>query len=135
MSEQWTEQAGWLQQETVMYGGMVGIGIVIMQAFISAGAHDVAARVSLVAFAVALPLLAVLIMLNQVQDAQRQYVRPWYLTVAKVVGQTGACLGVAAAFWHVLWWAGVVLAVSGAVGLAVYAAGYQRLNGVGGSRR
>jgi hypothetical protein len=135
MNEMQTEQAGWLQQETVVYGGMVAIGVVIMQAFIAAGAHDLAAVVSLVAFAVALPLLAVLIMLNQAQDVQHQYMRPWYLIGAKLVGTSGALLGVAAAFWHVLWPAGVVLAISGAVGLAVYAAGYQRLIGRGRSRR
>jgi hypothetical protein len=106
----------------------VGIGVVILQTFISAGARDVAALVSLVAFAIALPRLVALIILNRAQDTQRRYVRPWYLTAA-MVGQNGALIGVAAAFWRVQWLAGMVLAVSRAVGPVGSAVGYQRPSG------
>ena len=46
---------------------------------------------------------------------------------AITVGQVSAFVGVVAAFWHVLWIAGVGVLVSGSVGLALYATYYKRL--------
>jgi len=43
---------------------------------------------------------------------------PGYLVVAKTVAQVSAFVGVVAAFWHVLWLAGVLVLVSGIVGFA-----------------
>ena len=48
------------------------------------------------------------------------------MTIAKAVAQGAAVLGVAAAFWHILWIAGAGILASGLVGLAVHSAGYGR---------
>jgi len=44
-----------------------------------------------------------------------------------VISQVSAFIGVIAAFWHILWIAGVLVLVSGVVGLALYATYYRRL--------
>ena len=45
---------------------------------------------------------------------------PMYFTFAYVMGEGGAVVGVVAAFWHVSWVAGVLILVSGLVGLGIY---------------
>jgi hypothetical protein len=52
-----------------------------------------------------------------------------------VVAQTLAFVGVVAGFWHVHWIAGVGMLAGGLVGVAVYSAGYTRLERDQGPRR
>ena len=127
MQEDWTQKAGWLQQDNLINIGLIGIGVVIVQPFIAAVSLDVPSKISVVAFSLAIPLLAVLVMLTQVQSLYRYASYPGYFVVAKSVGQVSAFVGVGAAFWHVLWIAGVVVSVSGIAGLALYATYYKRL--------
>jgi len=58
------------------------------------------------------------VMLTQVQSLHHYASYPGYLVVAKTVAQASAFVGVVAAFWHVLWFAGVLVLVSGSVGFA-----------------
>ena len=88
---------------------------------------DVSSKISVVAFSLAIPLLAVLVVLTQVQSLYRYASYPGYFVAAKTVGQVSAFVGVGAAFWHVLWLAGVLVLVSGIVGFALYATYYKRL--------
>ncbi len=125
MKEDWTQKAGWLQKDNLIYVGLIGIGVVIMQPFIATARLDLPSMISVVAFSLAIPLLAGLVMLNLVQSLHKYAAYPWYLVFARAVSQGSAFVGVAAAFWHVLWIAGVVVSVSGIVGLALYAAYYR----------
>lgn len=127
MKEDWTQKEGWLQQDSLIYGGLIGICVVIMQPFIAATSLDVPFKICIVAFSLAIPMLAVLIMLTQVQSLHHYASYPGYLVIARIVGQVSAFIGVIAAFWHMLWIAGVVVLVSGVVGLALYATYYRRL--------
>jgi hypothetical protein len=127
MKEDWTQKEGWLQQDNLIYVGLIGIGVVIMQPFIAAASLDLPSKICVVAFSLAIPLLAVLVMLTQVQSLHHYASYPGYLVVAKTVAQASAFVGVVAALWHVLWLAGVVVLVSGSVGFALYATYYKRL--------
>ena len=127
MKDGWTQKAGSLQQDNLIYVGLIGIGVVIMQPFIAAARLDLPSTISVLAFSLAIPLVAGLMMLNLVQSLHKYAAYPWYLVLARAVGQGSAVVGVAAAFWHVLWIAGVVVSVSGIVGSALYAAYYRRL--------
>jgi len=129
MKENWTQKAEWLQQDNLIYVGLIGIGVVIMQPFIASARLDLPSIISVLAFSLAIPLLAGLMMLNLAQSLHKYVTYPWYLVFARAVGQGSAFFGVAAAFWHVLWIAGVVVAVSGILGLALYATYYRRLEG------
>ena len=55
----------WLRQNNLIYGGLIGIGVVIVQPFLTGAELDGPATVSVVAFSLAIPLLAALIMLNE----------------------------------------------------------------------
>ena len=81
----------------------------------------------MVAFWVAVPLLAALLMVNRQEAFRHRASKSVLVTTAQVVAQTGAFVGVVAGFWHILWIAGVGILASGIVAVAVHSAGYWRL--------
>src|SRR5262245_50348818 len=58
------------RQQGVIYGGLIGVAVLMVQPFLTARTLDTSARVSIVAFAVAIPLLAALVLVNR-QEAFR----------------------------------------------------------------
>ena len=122
MNQEFEPQEKWLRQSSLILAGLIGIGVVIVQALISVNATDPPATIALLAFAIALPLLGTLVILNVVLAGYRHASIPVYLTFAYYVGEGSACVGVIAAFWHVSWIAGVLVVISGLVGLAIAAA-------------
>jgi hypothetical protein len=110
------------RQSSAIQAGLITMGVIIFQALIGTGATDIPALISLWSFALAMPLLAALVMLNLRQAKYRYATYPYYLTFAYVVEEFGAFVGIVGAFWHVSWIAGVLLLVSSTVGLAVYLA-------------
>jgi hypothetical protein len=51
------------------------------------------------------------------------------VSVAQVVAQLCAFVGVVAGFWHITWIAGVAMLGTGLVAVGVHSAGYARLEG------
>src|SRR5512132_1135833 len=49
------------------------------------------------------------------------------VTIAQVVGQLCAVVGLVAGFWHIFWVAGVAVGVTGLLAVGVHSAGYMRL--------
>jgi hypothetical protein len=120
-------EQGWLRQNNLSYGGLIAIGVFMVQPFLTAASLDVAAKTCILAFAVAIPLLAALMLLNRQEAFRRRRARSLVVTVAQVVAQACAYAGVVAGFWHILWIAGVALLASGLLAVAVHSAGYWRL--------
>jgi len=100
----------WLRQNNLIYGALIAIGVFMVQPFLTAPSLDLTARICVVAFAVAIPLLAALAMVNR-----------------QVAGELAAFVGVVAGFWHILWVAGASVVVTGLVAVGVHSAGYMRL--------
>jgi hypothetical protein len=113
----------WLRQNNLSYGGLIAIGVFMVQPFLTAASLDVAAKTCILAFAVAIRLLAALMLLNRQEAFRRRRARSLVVTVA----QACAYAGVVAGFWHILWIAGVALLASGLLAVAVHSAGYWRL--------
>jgi fatty acid desaturase len=91
---------------------------------------------------VAIPLLAALVVINRQEAFRRRMTRSVLVTIAQVVAQMCAFVGVVAGFWHIMWAAGVAMLAAGLVAVAVHSAGYARLEGYrwrpaedGGERR
>jgi hypothetical protein len=120
----------WLRQDDLTYGGLIAGSVALVQPFLTAQGLDLAGIVAVVAFSIAIPLLAALLMLGQQEEFRRRPTGLRLVSVTKTVAQGLAALGVAAAFWHVSWVAGVALVVSALVGVLVHAAGYARLEGL-----
>jgi hypothetical protein len=116
-----------VRQSGLIYGGLIGIAVVMMQGFLEAPSRDTSATVSIIAFSVAIPLLAALVMVNRQENFRRRRTSSVSVTGAEVVAQGAAFVGLVASFWHIYWIAGVVFLAAGFVGLFVHSAGWWRL--------
>ncbi len=116
-----------VRTDTLINVGLIVLGLYIFQAFMSSGVTDVAARVSVAAWAVAIPLLAFQVLLNQVLESYRYASNPVYMFVARGVALGAAVIGFGAAVWHVWMPASIVLIASGLGGLFIYQAYRRRL--------
>ena len=118
----------WIRAETVVNAGLIVVGIYIVQSLLASSFADTAARISIVAWAVAIPLLAALGMLNVAQESYRYASYPAYLLTARAIAQGGAAVGVVGAFWRIWMPAGIVLIVSGVAALGLYVTYARRLD-------
>jgi hypothetical protein len=118
-----------LRQNNLMYGGLIAIGIVMIQPFLTPGAAplDLAGRICVVAFSIAIPLLAALVVLNRQELYRKRQTKSALVEVAKSVGMGVGFAGVVAGFWHIMPIAGIGTLVFAVVGLFVHGAGYTRV--------
>jgi hypothetical protein len=116
----------WLRQENLIYGGLMAIGIVMVQALLPYPL-DASALTCALAFAVAIPLLAALIMVNRHEQFRSRRSNSRIVAAARAVAQGAAVLGLVAGFWHLNWIAGAVVLGSSLVALGVHSAGFTAL--------
>ena len=117
----------WTRDDDLMNGGLIAIGAIVVQAFLSRGAGlETSAFVSILAFALAIPLLVALIFLNHLQADWKEAPYPRYLVAARVIAQGSAVVGVIAAFWQLSWLAAVVIVISIVAAVLLYLAYYRR---------
>jgi uncharacterized integral membrane protein len=120
-------QEEWIRQSNLIYGGLAAAGLVVVQPFLTAGPLDLPAMVCVIAFAVSIPLLAALLVLNRQEAFRRQATKSPAVGVAKAVAQGSAFVGLTAAFWHISLVAGIVFLVMGFVALGVHTSGFVQL--------
>ncbi|HEX2362424.1 MAG TPA: hypothetical protein VHI11_10160, partial [Jiangellaceae bacterium] len=96
-----------LRQLGVIYGGLIGVAVVMVQPFLVVTTLDPSARVSVIAFAVAIPLLAALVLVNRQETFRGRRSPSVLVVVAQSVAQLAALIGIVAGFWHITWVAGV----------------------------
>jgi hypothetical protein len=111
----------------VMYGGLIAIAVVIVQGFLEASSLDASARVSTIAFAVAIPLLAALVLVNRQEAFRGRRTTSVSVTLARAIAQLAAFVGIVAGFWHIAWVAGVTFLVAALVAVGVHSAGFWRV--------
>ncbi len=116
----------WLRQENLIYGGLMAIGIVWVQALLPYPL-DTSAMTCVLAFAVAIPLLAALIMVNRQEQFRRRRTSSRTVAGARAIAQGAAFLGLVAGFWHLHWIAGAVFLGSSLVAVGVHSAGFTAL--------
>jgi hypothetical protein len=120
-----------LRQLGLIYSGLIGVAVLMVQPFLAAPSLDVTARISIIAFAVAIPLLAGLVMVNWQEGFRGRRSNSISLTVAQSIAQLAAVTGIVAGFWHVTWVAGVTFLVAGIVAIGVHSAGWWRVESPG----
>ncbi|MGW9166059.1 hypothetical protein [Agromyces sp. NPDC055658] len=116
-----------IRQNTLMYGGLIGLGVVIVQPYIGSDDLPPLGLVTVISFALAIPLLAMLMLLGSQEAYRHRVSRARSVGFARGVAMAAACVGTVAAFWQISWIAGVVILVSGAVAIGVQSAGYVKL--------
>jgi hypothetical protein len=117
----------WLRQNNLAYGGLIAVGVALVQPLMTAASLDPSARICVVAFSVAIPLLAGLLVLNRQEVFRGRGTGSVVVESARVVAQVAAFVGVVAGFWHIYWVAGVGMLAGGLLAVAVHSAGYTRL--------
>lgn len=121
------QEREWLQQINLIYGGLIAIGAIMIQPFLTAPSLDLSAEICVIAFAAAIPLMAALVVVNHQEAFRGRRSKSRIVSIAQVFGQLAAFTGIVAGFWHILWIAGVVVLACGVLGTAVFSAGYMRL--------
>jgi hypothetical protein len=118
------QEQEWLRESDLINGGLIIIGVYMVQPFLTAGSLDLPARICVAAFSVAIPLLGAMVLVNRRELSRRRATRSRFVVWTRVVAQNLAFVGVVAGFWHIWWIAGVGMLVSGLIAVAVHAAGY-----------
>jgi len=116
-----------LGQLRVIYGGLILIGVYMVQPFLTTPSLDTSATVSIVAFAVAIPLLSALVMVNRQETFRGRRTTSITVTIANVVAQAAAFVGIVAGFWHITPAAGMTFLAVGFVAMLVHSAGWWRV--------
>jgi len=116
-----------LRQLGVIYGGLIGVAVVMTQPFLAATNLDTSARISITAFAVAIPLLAALVLVNRQEVYRRRRTTSVIVMVTQAIAQAAAVVGIVAGFWHITWVAGVTFLVVAVVAVGVHSAGFWRV--------
>lgn len=126
-AEEPEQQREWIRQNNVIYGGLIAIGLVLVQPFLTETTLDWSAKICVTAFSVAIPLLAALVLVNRQESFRRRVTDSLLVRVTQSIAQLLAFVGVVAGFWHIMWLAGVGVLVSGFAAMMVHSAGYFRL--------
>lgn len=116
-----------LRQSRVIYGGLIAVAVVMVQGFLETSSLDAAARIGTIAFAVAIPLLAALVLINQQEAFRGRRTTSVSVTLAHVIAQLAAFVGIVAGFWEITWVAGVTFLVTSIVAVGVHSAGFWRV--------
>ncbi|TCN44845.1 hypothetical protein EV644_10117 [Kribbella orskensis] len=120
-------QVEWIRQSNLIYGGLAAAGLVVVQPFLTETSLGPSAMVCVIAFAVSIPLLAALLVLNRQEEFRHRASKSPFVGVAKAVAQGSAFVGITAAFWHISMVAGIVFLAVGFVAVGVHSSGYVRL--------
>ncbi|HEY7754761.1 MAG TPA: hypothetical protein VID69_00885 [Actinomycetota bacterium] len=116
-----------IRQLGLIYGGLILIGLYMVQPFLVAPSLDTSAMISVIAFAVAIPLLAALVLLNRQETFRGRRTTSRTVAVAHGLAQSAAFVGIVAGFWHISWIAGVTFLVAGFVAMGVHSAGFRHV--------
>ncbi|WP_203919963.1 hypothetical protein [Rugosimonospora africana] len=126
-AEEPEQQREWIRQNNVIYAGLIAIGLVLVQPFLTVTTLNWSAKTCVIAFSVAIPLLAALVLVNRQESFRRRATDSLLVRATQAIAQFLAFVGVVAGFWHIMWLAGVGILVSGFVAMMVHSAGYFRL--------
>ena len=123
------QQREWIRQNNLSYGGLIAIGLVLVQPFITVPTPTLnwSAKICVIAFAAAIPLLAALILVTRHETFRRRATDSLLVRGTQAIAQLLAFVGVVAGFWHIVWIAGVAVLVCSFVAMMVHSAGYVRL--------
>lgn len=113
MSKQNTEVNADLQQAFVIQGGLLGVNLLFIQAFLTIGTHDTVSFISVLASVIAISLLSFSITLKQSPRIKfAGYVLGSFpdtiYFVSSLMGVISSYIALSAAFWFVSWIIGLV---------------------------
>lgn len=117
---QWDMDEAVYLNERLAVAGLIGFSLIIVQAFIATGLTDPASYISVIASAIAIPLMAAFVFQYRREMSSIPLRLPPSVVIAYCGGIVVDLIGIDAAFWHISWIAGLLSIVSGGVALVVY---------------
>ena len=122
------QEREWIKETNITYGGLIGMGLIMVQPFLSGdGLVDLAAQICVVSFALSTPILAALLLLNRQEDFMRHMSTSKIVVVCKTIAQLAAVTGFVAGLWHISQLAGQVAIASCIIATFAHSAGYVKL--------
>ncbi len=101
--------------------GLIAISLIILQDWISLGISDPSSFVSLVAIAVAIPMLVIDLLIRQIPNVHAaNKFHHFFIRMIGILGVVSAVIGVTAAMWHASSIAGVIFLCIGIFCFFVY---------------
>ena len=85
------QEQEWVRQNNLIYGALIAIGVFMVQPFLTATSLDLSAKICVVAFSVAIPLLAALVLVNRQEAFRRRRTTSVLVSATQVVGEVCAC--------------------------------------------
>jgi hypothetical protein len=117
----------WVRQNNVANVGLLVAALYMVSPFLTARSLDVSAKICVVAFAVAIPLLAAHLLVGQQEVFKGRSTDSVLVKVTKPVALASAFVGIVAGLWHITWIAGVAVLAAAIVAMGVHSAGYMHL--------
>lgn len=119
----------WIKEIHGIYAGLIAIGIVMIQPFMYQNEYvGTAAAISVISFAISIPILAALLLLNFTEEFRHHLSDSKAVTVVRALGQMAGGTGMIAGFWHINPVAGMVSGASCVLALVVYTVAYSELS-------
>ncbi|THV41849.1 hypothetical protein [Glycomyces buryatensis] len=113
-----------IKQENLIYTGLIGFGILMVQPFLTETDIGTAGMVCIVSFAIGIPLLTGLVVLNWHESFRSSTSKARIVLGVKSIGQGASIVGAVAAFWNMSWIAGVAFLSAAVLALFAHSAGY-----------
>lgn len=118
----------WIGEANIIYGGLGGLGLVMIQPFMYKGEFTgLPATICVVSFAISTPIFASLLVLNHEEDFRARLSKSTAVMLSKGVAQLAAVTGFVAGLWHISPLAGKAALASCFVALCAHTAGYTQL--------
>ena len=129
-------------EQRLMDAGLIAVSLVILQVWVSSGIHDTASLISLIAFSVSLPMIALDLMFNHTSlifskidwylddSSSKEYEPPFkpvktkkvdrLLSLNQMIGMLAAVIGIILAIWHASWIAGLIFLIISIASFIIY---------------
>lgn len=130
-----SQMRDWIGEANIIYGGLSGLGLVMIQPFMYQGEFTgTAAKVCVVSFAISTPIFAALLLLNHEEDFKAHLSKSTLVMLSKGLAQMAAVTGFVAGLWHISPLAGKVAIASCILALFAHTAGYAQLYNIKNKR-
>ena len=118
----------WIGEANIIYGGLSGLGLVMIQPFMyQCEFVGTAAKVCVFSFAISTPIFAALLLLNHEEDFRARLSKSSVVLLSKGLAQMAAVTGFVAGLWHINPMAGKIAIASCILALVAHAVGYGQL--------
>ncbi|MGF7228749.1 MAG: hypothetical protein ACQR33_02070 [Candidatus Saccharibacteria bacterium] len=122
------QEREWIREANITYGGLIGLGLVMIQPFIYRGQFvGLPAKICVVSFAISTPILAALLLLNREEEFRKHMTKSGIVAVGRSIAQLAAVTGFVAGLWHISPLAGKAAIASCIFAMSAHSAGYVKL--------